>query len=333
MTASAAPVALVTGGSGFVGRALCTCLQRRGIAVRVVGRRPTEGPWDTLVTCDLSREELPEEAMDSVDTVFHLAAKAHARTAGPGDAEHVAVTVDGTRRVLAAARHAGVSRFVFMSSVKAAGEGGDIPVDEGFERPPLTAYGRAKREAEELVLRSAEESGMHVVVLRPALIYGPGWKGNLLRMFRAVQSGRFLPPPETGNRRSMVHVSDVAAAAVLAAERPSAAGRVYQLGDGEPYSTRRIYEAMCHASGRRVSRWQVPSSLLRVAAHAGDVLGGHGRRTVPFDSGALDRLLGSAWYDASLARRELEWMPLLTLENALPEIVAYDDACPTPSVA
>lgn len=333
MTSSAAPVALVTGGSGFLGRALCTCLRERGTTVRVVARRPAEGPWDALVTCDLTREELRGEALESVDTVFHLAAKAHVRTAVPDDPEHVAVTVDGTRRVLTAARRAGVSRFVFMSSVKAAGEGGDNLVDEGFERPPLTAYGRAKREAEDLVVRTAGESGMHVVVLRPALIYGPGWKGNLLRMFRAVQSGRFLPPPQTGNRRSMVHVSDVAAAAVLAAERRTAAGGVYLLGDGEPYSTRRIYEAMCHALGRPVSRWQVPSSLLRVAARAGDVLGGHGRRTVPFDSEALDRILGSAWYDASLARRELEWTPILTLEKALPEIVAYDRACPTPSVA
>ena len=333
MTASAAPVALVTGGSGFVGRALCTRLQQRGSTVHGVARRPAEGPWDALVTCDLSREELPEEAIESVDTVFHLAAKVHVRTAGPDDPEHEAVTVDGTRRVLTAARQAGVSRFVFMSSVKAAGEGGDIAVDEGFERPPLTAYGRAKRKAEELVLRSAGESGMHVVVLRPALIYGPGWKGNLLRMFRAVQSGRLLPPPETGNRRSMVHVSDVAVAAVLAAERPSAAGRVYLLGDGEPYSTRRVYEAMCHAWGRPVSRWQVPPSLLKVAARAGDVLGGHGRWNVPFDSDVLDRLVGSAWYDAGLARRELEWTPLLTLEKALPEIVAYDGAWPAPSVA
>jgi nucleoside-diphosphate-sugar epimerase len=152
-------------------------------------------------------------------------------------------------------------------------------------------------------------------------------------MFRAVQAGRFLPLPDTGNRRSMVHVADVAQAALLAAGREEAAGRVYLLSDGEPYSTRRIYEAMCHSVGRPVSRWRVPQSLLQLAARAGDVLGGNGRRPVPFDSEVLDRLLGSAWYDSSRARRELEWRPSWTLEEALAEILAHERGCPTPTLA
>jgi len=299
--------------------------------VRVIARRPADGPWDALLTTDLSRAELPAEALDSVDTVFHLAAKTHVRTAVADDPEHEAVTVEGTRRVLAAAGRSGISRFVFMSSVKAAGEGGNVLVDEQFARPPLTAYGRAKRQAEEEVFLRASRSGMHAVVLRPALVYGTGWKGNLARLYRAVQRGRFLPPPETGNRRSMVDVNDVVDAAVLAAERHDAAGRVYLLCDGQDYSTRRIYEAMCHGLGRPVSRWQLPCSLLRVAARGGDVLGRNGRRAVPFDSEALERLLGSAWYDASRARRELQWVPLRTLEDAMPEIVAHAGVCPGPS--
>ena len=328
-----AGVALVTGGSGFVGRALCARLRKLGIRVHVAARHHAGGPWDRFVATDLARSALPPEALEGVDTVFHLAAKTHVRTAVRNDPEHEAVTVEGTRRVLNAARRAGVGRFVFMSSVKAAGEPGDMLVDEDFDRPPNTAYGRAKRKAERLVTGTGRECGMHTVVLRPTLVYGPGWKGNLSRMFRAVRAGRFLPPPQTGNRRSMVHVDDVAQAALLAAERPLADGRVYVLCDGEAYSTRRIYEAMCHSVGRPVARWEVPSSLLRVAARAGDALGANGRRTVPFDSEALDRLLGSAWYDSSRARRELGWAPRWTLEAALPDIIAHGALSPTPSPA
>ena len=324
MTPSAAGAALVTGGSGFLGRALCARLQERGATVRVVARRAAEGPWDSHVAADLATSALPAEALDGVDTIFHLAAKAHAGSASADDDEHWAVTVEGTRRVVNAAARASVRRFVFVSSVKAAGDGGDALVDEEFDPCPVNAYGRAKREAEKIVLRTAADAGMHAAVLRPALIYGPGWKGNLSRMFRAVEAGRFLPPPETGNRRSMVHVADVAEAALLAAGREQAAGRVYILADGEPYSTRRIYEAMCRAVGRTPLPWHVPRPLLQVAARTGDVLGRAGRRGVPFDSGALDRLLGSAWYDASRARRELGWLPSRTLEEALPEIAASE---------
>ncbi len=279
------------------------------------------------MAADLSESEVPPEALESVDAVFHLAAKAHVGGPVHGDPQHARITVTGTKRLLDAVERTGVGTFVYMSSVKAAGEPGDALVDEEFDRPPLTSYGRAKREAEELVLAAGARSGMHAVVLRPSLVYGAGWKGKLARMFRVARAGRFLPPPpETGNRRSLVHVDDVAHAAVLAAERPEAAGRIFLLTDGEAYSTRRIWEAMCHSVGRSVPRWELPAPLLRAAAKVGDVVGGNGRRSVPFDSEALDRLLGSAWYDSGRARRELGWTSTHTLEAALPEIVAHDGA-------
>lgn len=335
MTMSSAPGrwALVTGGSGFIGRRLCVHLRQHGMKVRVAARHPAEGPWDDFLPLDLSTDDLPPAALKHVDTVFHLAAKTHVTRAAPNDPEHWAVTVRGTRRVLEAAQRGGASRFVFMSSVKATGDGGNTLVDEDFDQPPQTAYGRAKREAEEHVLTTARQSGMHPVVLRPPLVYGPGWKGNLWRMFRAVQAGRFPPLPENGNRRSMVHVADVAEAALLAAERPEAEARVYLLADGEAYSTRRVYEAMCHALGRRVPGWQVPLWVLNGAAKAGDVLSAHGRRPVPFDSQALDRLLGSAVYDASRARQELQWTPRHTFEESLPEIVADAGIRASPALA
>jgi UDP-glucose 4-epimerase len=316
-------VALVTGGTGFVGRVLCAQLQLAGARVRVVARHAGPGPWEQVVTTDLAQAGLPLSALDGVDTVFHLAAEAHARAPAPDDPEHRVVTVGGTRRVLEAAGEAGVRRLVFMSSVKAMGEGGERRLDEGCQPRPDSEYGRAKLEAEELVLGAGQRSGMHTAVLRPPLVYGPGWKGNLARMFRSVAAGRFPPLPDTGNRRSMVHVADVAAAAVLAAERPEADGRVYLVCDGAGYSTRRVYEAMCAAAGRAVPRWHVPLGALRAAARVGDVAARVARRRAPFDSEALERLVGSAWYDPTRAQRELGWAPRWTFEEALPEIVAH----------
>jgi UDP-glucose 4-epimerase len=84
------------------------------------------------------------------------------------------------------------------------------------------------------VLAVGRESGMHTVNLRPALVYGPGMKGNLARLIAAVRRGWLPPLPETGNRRSLVHVDDVAQALLLAAAQPAAAGRTYFVTDGRP---------------------------------------------------------------------------------------------------
>jgi len=83
-------------------------------------------------------------------------------------------------------------------------------INEQYDAPPHTACGRAKREAERLVLRAGAEHGMHVTVLRPAPVYGAGWKGNLDRMLAVVRTGRLPPLPEVGNRRPLVHVDDLA---------------------------------------------------------------------------------------------------------------------------
>ncbi len=95
---------------------------------------------------------------------------------------------------------------------------------EDWDAPPETPYGRAKRAAEERVLAVGRESGMQTVNLRPALVYGPGIQANLLRLIEAVRRGWLPPLPETGNRRSLVHVDDVVQALLLAAAHPAAAG-------------------------------------------------------------------------------------------------------------
>jgi len=99
------------------------------------------------------------------------------------------------------------------------------------------------------------------VVLRLSMVYGPTRKGNLPRMIEAVTKGRFPPLPETGNKRSMVHVDDVVQAAMLAAERPESVGQTYVVTDGPPYSTRQIYECICEALGRDAPKWHVPIGM------------------------------------------------------------------------
>ncbi len=317
-------LALVTGAGGFVGQVTCAHLRASGFGVRALLRtRRALGPWDEAVLADLAAP-LPAGVFDGVDHVFHLAGKAHALDEIEQDeAEYRAVAVDGTRRLLAAMSQHAANRIVFVSSVKAMGEETDTCLAEDAEPRPATAYGRTKLEAERLVLSWGQQPGRHACCLRLPMVYGVGSKGNLVRMIAAIDRGVFPPLPEVGNHRSLVHVGNVAEAALLAAERPAAAGQIYIVADARPWSTRQLYEAICRALGRSVPRFTVPLWALRALARTGDHIGRLRGRRFAFDSGALAKLLGSAWYSPGKIGRELDYQPSTSLEAELPAIVGW----------
>lgn len=311
---------LVTGTTGFIGGHLAARLDRAARRVRGLTRGGSETavPFET-VPGDLGQPESLAAACAGVGTVFHCAGFAHA-WAGDGARfadQHWHVNFEGTRNLVEAAGRAGVRRFVFLSSVKAMGEPGERCVAEECSLPPETPYGQAKRAAEEAVLEAGARYDMHVVNLRLAMVYGPGGRGNLERMVRMIARGLFPPLPETGNRRSLVHVVDVVDAMLLAAERSEAAGRTYIVADPQAYSGRELYDAIRAALGLPAQRWAVPAAALRGAARLGDALGRLFGGRFPFDSEVLDKLLGWACYSPTRLRTELGWAPRVTLAEGL----------------
>jgi UDP-glucose 4-epimerase len=317
--------ALVTGASGFIGDHLCRALRGRGVRVRAVARAVAgSGPWDEAVACDLTAP-LPAGLLRGMDAVFHLAGKAHALDEiGQDEGVYHAANVQSTRALLDAAGAEGAHRFVFFSSVKAMGEVADERTDESAPERPETAYGRSKLEAENLVRAWGRAApARHAAVLRLVMVYGVGNKGNLARMIAAIDRGLFPPLPEVGNRRSIVHVDNVVQAALLAAEREEANGRAYIVTDGREWSTREMYDAIRVALGQRRTRVAVPLWALRTLAVAGDVAARVRGRRLPFDSDALQKMTGSAWYDSSLLVRELGYRPTIGLAEALPAVIAW----------
>jgi nucleoside-diphosphate-sugar epimerase len=225
------------------------------------------------------------------------------------------VNAEGTFRLLDAAVTAGVERFIFLSSVKAAGDPGPRCVDEHWDVPPETPYGRAKRAAETRGLAVGLETGLHTVNLRPALVYGPGMQANLMRLIEAVRRGWCPPLPETGNRRSLVHVDDVVQAVLLAAAHPAARGQTYLVTDGRPYSGRELYLIIRQALGWSAPRWTAPAGMLYGTATLADgALWLTGRRDRPAHA-ALDKLLGWACYDSTRIGRELGYRPDWTFQR------------------
>lgn len=305
-------ITLVTGATGFLGRRLCQRLQNEGELIRAVGRRSQDGPWSEFVEIDFVEDRIPEDCLNNVGTIYHLASKAHAIAETPDDSNRYhPVIVVGTRKLIGAAERSGVNRFAFFSSVKSMGEGNptELPIeeiDETWTHDPQSPYGQAKAEAETIVRQSSLE---HVVILRPVMVFGPGEKGNLPRMIEAVKKGRFPPIPENGNKRSMIHVDDLIEFAIRSIQDPIAAGKTYILSSKSPISTRALYNAIRESLGLPSQDWSIPMFLLKSSAFAGSIIGSLIRKRMPLDMETLKKLTGSAWYSSKLAQGELNYCP------------------------
>jgi UDP-glucose 4-epimerase len=322
---------LVTGFTGFIGRHIVRALHDRGSEIRGLSRRVQcvgENPSIDLFRADLTRPETLRGATENIDIIIHAAGHAHA--AGGPSGVHTKVTLEGTRHLLDEVEKHGVQRFIFISSVKAAPEPGTNCLDETAADLPEDEYGLSRRKAEELILEAGHRTGMHVCILRPALVYGPGCKGNLASMLHWIDRGLFPPIPDTGNRRSMVDVRDLVQAVMLAIENRDAARRTYFITDGEDYTTRRIYTGMCRALGKSVPKWSVPVPVLRALGRVGDAVEAVLGRPVPYDSRTCARLLDSACYRSVDAASSLVFHPAYRLEDALPAMVETYRQTPHP---
>lgn len=300
---------LLTGASGFVGRATGRVLRAAGHEVSPVVR---SGDGFRVGCIDGHTDW--SGAFDGVQAVIHLAARVHQMDDREPDplAAFRAVNTCGTERLARAAAAAGVRRFVFVSSVKAVGEhsppGGTI--DEETVPQPVDPYGMSKFEAEQALHCVAAETGLEVVVVRPPLVYGPGVGANFRALVRAVAAGWPLPLGCVHNRRSLVAVGNLADALRCCVEHPAAAGRTYFVTDGDDAGTAELCRRIGRALGRPARLLPVPVALLRLAGYL------TGR------SAAIARLTGSLALDSGRIRRELGWQPPQTMEQALAAMVS-----------
>ena len=256
---------LVTGSTGFVGQRLVRALNG---TIKVLSRKE-QFNYDTVV-CDFSCQSIPDNALNDIDTVFHLAGLSHdMRDAGKIKDLYYEVNVNTTVQLAELAVKSGVKRFIFVSSVKAGGSPtSGVCASENNNGDPEGVYGRSKREAELKLLKICKESGMHVSIIRPSLVYGPDVKGNLQLMLSGIEKGWFPPLPETGNRRSMIHVDDLVQAILLVSEDKRANGEIFIATDSRPHSSHEIYNAMCSATEKSIPKWSVPKILFDIASLA-----------------------------------------------------------------
>ncbi len=241
---------LVTGASGFVGRAVVTAFAAAGRTLRAAVRRPPEPTFPANVEViqhpDLAHSVDWRPLLDGVDQVVHLAGTAHYRGVEPKLLDRINHLA--TAQLAIAAARAGVRHFVFVSSIQAqSGPAADHALTERDPAVPIGAYGRSKLAAEEAV-RSA---GVPFTILRPVALYGPGVKGNFARLVRAAASRWPLPAKNFGNRRSLLGIDNFVSALDFVLSSPATIGELYVVADpGIPPALSEVFTVLRQAMGR-----------------------------------------------------------------------------------
>ena len=304
---------LVTGASGFVGRALCDRLREAHYRV-VPALRLDNGMPGAVAVGDISATTDWGVALAGCDAVVHLAGCAPI-PGKEGPDQHGLYRKINTEAALNLARQAaeaGVRRFVYLSTIKVNGEGRNAPYRETDDPAPKNAYAVSKWEAEQGLREIGEGTRMEIVILRPPLVYGPGVKANFRQLMDAVRKGQPLPVGSIENRRSLLYVGNLVDAIRLCIEHPQAAGQTFLLDDGQPVSTPELVRRLARAMGRPVRMIAVPVALLRLM---GALLG---------KRASVARLTGSLFVDGSLIRSLLGWQPPYSMEDGLAQTVASE---------
>jgi UDP-glucose 4-epimerase len=256
---------LVTGASGFIGRAVIAAFKQGEDTLRAAVRRPPLPPFpqniEVTQLADLATPIDWKPLLYGIDKVIHLAGIAQI---GRGVAPELYDLINraGTAQLATAAAQAGINHFVFVSSIRAqCGPVTDRVLTERDPATPIDSYGRSKLAAEAAV----RSSGVPFTILRPVMLYGPGVKGNLALLLRAARSRLPLPVKDFANRRSLLGIENFVSALTFVLSAPTAIGETYIVADpGIPPPLANLIATLREAQGRRPLTISVPTHYFEI---------------------------------------------------------------------
>jgi nucleoside-diphosphate-sugar epimerase len=309
---------LVTGANGFIGRHVCIFLVEQGWMVYGAVRRSVvpslpQGTQPVIIRNPNAKADW-EAALQSVNSVIHLIGRAHVlREKAPNPlAEFHKVNVEITQRLLEGCAEQDIRRFIFLSSIAVVGQDTNgQPYTERTPCHPNTPYGITKLEAERRILVAAKEIGLEAAILRAPMIYGPGAKGNVLRLLRIMDRGIPIPFARVSNTRSVLYVGNLISAIDKCLKAPLATGEIFNVADTEVVSTRELAEMISSLIGRPIRALSIPPSWIRLLGH------------LLRCSKDADRMLNSVTVSSSKISNILDWTPPYSLEEGLTETVNW----------
>ena len=302
---------LVTGAQGFVGRPLCRELVQQGFAVRAAVRKQRTLHDSEFVKVievgDLSHFADWSVLSKGSDAIIHLVARTHVTDefGNSALAKYRRTNVDVTRRLAKAAIRAGSSHFIFMSSIKAVGNGANEAYCESTPCAPEDSYGITKLEAEKELINALRGTDCAYTILRPPLVYGPNVRGNFLKLLKFVRRG--VPMPAVSNARSMVHVGNLVDAVICCLRNDAAQNELFHVADEHPISTSELVRTMARGMDCRARLVPLPQTLLRTF---GTALG-RGEE--------MKRLVGSLTVSTEKLQNDLGWQAKLSIDEGVLE--------------
>ena len=316
---------LVTGASGLLGRDVARLLVRQGHTVTTFQRRPAGVDGAADLAGSVTDGNAVRRAVAGAEGVIHLAAKVSftGRTA-----DFNKVNVEGTRRLLRAARAAGVRDLVFVSSPSVANSGAAIAGLGAEPADPARAHGdysRTKAEAEVLAL-AADSPELRVAAVRPHIVWGPGDTQLVERVLERAGRGR-LPLLDAGAALIDTTYVDNAASAIVAGlhRMEHIHGRALVVSNGEPRPVGELLAGICAAAGIPAPSWTVPGWLARAAGSVVEKAWIRaGRAGEPPMTGFLAEQLSTAhWFDQRETRELLNWTPAVSLDEGLARLAGH----------
>jgi nucleoside-diphosphate-sugar epimerase len=315
---------LVTGATGYVGSAIAQACVSAALDVRLTGRAETANySRGQYQASDLLNEVSLAQVTSGVDVAVHAAGLAHQFGAGTEDRESFQrVNVQGTINLCRAAIASGVRRLILISSVSVYGPGAGLR-NENYPCQPEGAYAQSKHEAESKARELALKAGLALTILRLATVYGEGDPGNVGRLIRAIDIGRFLWIGNGSNSKSLIHCDDVARACLAVVQRPAptAGAEVYNV-TAPPCTMSEVVNEICRALNRPVPRLHVPSRPLVLLASSASHLPGLSRRLRPIQR-TLRKWLDDDMYDGVKFERAFEFRPAVSLPQGIAREVAW----------
>jgi UDP-glucose 4-epimerase len=270
---------LVTGATGFVGKAIVEELMGKGFDVYTCAKSENSALPKYFSVDITSKESVARLAgeLPELDCVIHSAGLAHQFKAPKDSNIFTAVNVGGTQLMAELAAKKYCKKFILVSSISVYGDGKPNPTDEGVLCEPAGPYAVSKYEAELAAQDICQSNNIDLAILRLATVYGPGDVGNVLRLIKLVDSGKFFWTGDGGNNKSLLFVSDAARACRIAMEKNQAGTHVYNVTDA-PHTMREIVETIAGELGKKIPGFTIPSGLIKTALGAAGKLPAVGER-------------------------------------------------------
>ncbi len=323
---------LITGATGFVGRAL---VEKLG-AEKLDAEKPDAGRSGAaeleLYTCgkrensDLpnyravdisSRESVAAlgREIGNIDCVIHSAGLAHQFGGAKEPDAFERINVEGTRNIARMAAAAGCRKFILISSISVYGEDKPNPCGEEVECRPKGDYAVSKLRAESAAEEICREQNIDLAILRLATVYGEGDVGNVLRLIKLINAGRFFWAGKGNNSKSLIYNSDAARACALALEGELPGVHIYNVTDA-PHTMRRIVETIAENLGRKISRLSLPPDLLETTLKLAGLVPVVGSRAKGL-AGTLRKWQSDDVLSGEKIRRELGFYPEVSLSEGI----------------